>query len=258
MTTNQVMYDSVNTLALPSGATLILAYIDGKYANLQPVRTRFPKATVVPVTTTIAGDLNAQVYDCERGDGNATNAVLWAGKKLAIPQRPTIYCSRIGSPGYGLPDVLNALKFFSIPPSAIDLGIADYTGKPHLYPGSAFTQYANPPSSGGDYDISVTDGIWPNHPTEPITMLNKPASCILATPDSKGYLIVAQDGGVFAYGDCPYFGSLPSLGVVPAAPIISATLAIEANKVIGYWLLGSDGGVFAFPSSLPFYGAPNK
>ena len=29
-----------------------------------------------------------------------------------------------------------------------------------------------------------------------------------ATPDGKGYWLVASDGGVFAYGDAPYEGSV--------------------------------------------------
>ena len=33
-----------------------------------------------------------------------------------------------------------------------------------------------------------------------------------ATQDGKGYWLVASDGGVFAYGDAPFYGSLPSYG----------------------------------------------
>lgn len=252
MPASQVMYDSVTTLDIPANAELILAYIDGKYKNLAAVTARFPHATVIPVTTSIAGALQAVVYDCERGDGNAQTAATWAANKIKIRQRPTTYCSRIGSPGYGWPDVKAALTAIGIPTNAVDYGIADYTSKPHLLVGSAFTQYANPPSSGGDYDVSLTNGVWPNVP--PPSVLNKPAAQMVATKSGKGYWIVAADGGVFDYGDASFHGSLPGLGVTPNAPIVSMTITADEG---GYWLLGADGGVFCFGNAL-FYGAANK
>jgi len=57
-----------------------------------------------------------------------------------------------------------------------------------------------------------------------------------------GYWMVGSDGGVFAFGDATFKGSLPGdnihvsdiVGVVPTA------------DHGGYWMVGSDGGVFAF------------
>lgn len=253
MPASEVMYDSVTTLDIPPSAKLILAYIDGKYKNWDAVKARFPNANVIAVSTVTLGSIFALVFDCERGDGNANQAAAWCKLQIARHVRPTVYCSRIGSPGYGWPDVQKALTAVNIPLTAVDFGIADYTGKPHLVPGSAFTQYANPPASGGDYDVSLTNGIWPNAP-EASAVLNKPAAAIVPTKSGKGYWIVAQDGGVFDYGDAQFHGSLPGNNVTPAAPIVD--MAVNADES-GYWLLGSDGGVFAFGNVL-FYGAANK
>jgi len=33
------------------------------------------------------------------------------------------------------------------------------------------------------------------------------------TPGGDGYWLVGKDGGVFAFGDAPFVGSLPGLGV---------------------------------------------
>ena len=251
------MFDSTNVSAIPLTANLILVYMDGNFITLTPARQRFPNARLILTTVTAAGNLLAQIYDCERGDGNAQQAAAWAERKLSIHERPTIYCSRIGSPGCGWPDVQKALAALSIPLSTVDFGIADYTSIPHLVPGSAFTQYANPPSSGGDYDLSLTNGVWPNEPNP--AMLNKPASQIVATPSGKGYYIVAEDGGVFAFGDAPFFESLPEIGVIPSQPIVSMALYSPSGVVSGYWLLGADGGVFSLPpGKTPFYGAANK
>lgn len=176
---SEIMYDSVTDV--PPWATLILAYIDGLYNNFTRIRTEHPTAVVVPTTTSIVGLLTAQVYDCEKGDGNATQAADWARRKLAIHQRPTIYCSRLGTPGYGWQWVKSALIAAGIPLSAVDFGIADYTGVPHLLPGTVFTQYANPTYTGANYDKSITNGIWPStnppppgdeHVTSSVTQVN--------------------------------------------------------------------------------------
>jgi hypothetical protein len=62
---------------------------------------------------------------------------------------------------------------------------------------------------------------------------------------SKGYYIFAADGGVFAFGNAQFYGSIP--GLVPKvtlnAPIIGGAVT---NTERGYWLAGSDGGVFTF------------
>lgn len=68
------------------------------------------------------------------------------------------------------------------------------------------------------------------------------------------WLVKRQDGGVFAYDAngvataqaAPHFGALPGLGVKLAAPVVAMTPYVRDGAVRGYWLLGADGGVFAF------------
>lgn len=194
------MYDSTTPGAIPLGATLILTYIDGNYVTDAEVARLFPNARRVPTTTTSNGNLAAQIYDCERGDGNATEAAAWAKEKIAIDQRPTIYCSRVGEPNYGWSWVQSALELIKVPMSAVDFGIADYTGVQHLVPGSAFTQYVDPPQSGGNYDISVTNGVWPNTPPVP------PITTVGTYITENGMIVVTEsttDGNrhVFVYND---------------------------------------------------------
>ena len=112
-----------------------------------------------------------------------------------------------------------------------------------------------------------------------------------ATPDGNGYWLVSPQGGVFAHGDAGFFGSLPGLGVTVGdivglaptpdgqgtgwwagrrglrlrrreylgsmgsrplnRPIVAMAATPDGN---GYWLVASDGGIFAFGDAA-FYGS---
>ena len=84
-------------------------------------------------------------------------------------------------------------------------------------------------------------------------VLQRPVVGITPTPDDGGYWLVASDGGVFAFGDSTFEGSLPGLGIAPAgtvgagpsldAPIIGMVPSATGH---GYFMVGEDGGVFAF------------
>ncbi len=82
--------------------------------------------------------------------------------------------------------------------------------------------------------------------------LQRPVVGIVPTADRGGYWLDASDGGVFAYGDTQFYGSIPGLGIHPAgsgqpdsldAPIVGMVPSIDDG---GYFMVASDGGVFAF------------
>ena len=81
-----------------------------------------------------------------------------------------------------------------------------------------------------------------------------PAVAMASSQDGKGYWFVASDGGIFAYGDAKYFGSvyqinpaLPPGGSNSIAPLGGPMVGIVGTSTgLGYWMSGSDGGVFAF------------
>jgi hypothetical protein len=52
---------------------------------------------------------------------------------------------------------------------------------------------------------------------------------------------VASDGGIFNYGDARFFGSTG--GTPLTKPIVGMASTPDGG---GYWLVGSDGGIFAF------------
>jgi hypothetical protein len=69
------------------------------------------------------------------------------------------------------------------------------------------------------------------------------------TPDGGGYWLVASDGGIFAFGDAPFYGSTGAMRL--NKPIVGMAPTPDGG---GYWLVASDGGIFAFGDA-PFDGS---
>ncbi len=82
--------------------------------------------------------------------------------------------------------------------------------------------------------------------------LQRPVVGITPTADDGGYWLVASDGGIFSFGNAGFYGSIPGLGLAPAgstnpkrlnAPIVGMVPSADGA---GYFMVASDGGVFAF------------
>src|ERR1019366_7517912 len=91
--------------------------------------------------------------------------------------------------------------------------------------------------------------------------LAAPVVGVAATPDGRGYWVVAADGGIFAYGDAAFEGSAG--GIHLNAPVVGMAATPDGGRYWlggprggagmaptpdggGYRLVASDGGVFAF------------
>lgn len=90
-------------------------------------------------------------------------------------------------------------------------------------------------TSYGPCVLSLTDGLGDGN----VTDLNYAATSPAA---SSGYWMVGSDGGVFAFGNAPYEGSLPG-DHVHVDDIVGV---VGTKDDGGYWMVGRDGGVFAF------------
>ena len=84
--------------------------------------------------------------------------------------------------------------------------------------------------------------------TWPAIALNGPILDSIPTPSGQGYYMVGSDGGIFAFGDARFVGSMG--GQPLNAPVQSLVPDPDGS---GYWLVASDGGVFAFDA--PFRGS---
>ncbi len=66
---------------------------------------------------------------------------------------------------------------------------------------------------------------------------------------TNGYFFTASDGGVFAFGNSPFWGSAGKITL--NKPVVGA--ASTPNNQ-GYWLVASDGGIFSYGNA-KFYGS---
>ena len=69
-----------------------------------------------------------------------------------------------------------------------------------------------------------------------------------ASADGRGYWLVSADGGVFAFGDASYYGTMSATRL--NKPIVGMAASADGR---GYWLVSADGGVFAFGDA-SYYG----
>ena len=79
--------------------------------------------------------------------------------------------------------------------------------------------------------------------------LNAPIVGMAATPDGKGYWMVAADGGTFAYGDAHFYGSTGNITL--NQPVVGMAATPDGK---GYWMVAADGGIFAYGDA-HFYGS---
>src|SRR6185437_9219377 len=78
--------------------------------------------------------------------------------------------------------------------------------------------------------------------------LNAPIVGMAPNASGRGYYLVANDGGVFAF-NAKFFGSLGARHL--NSPIVGMAVTPTGN---GYWLVAGDGGVFTFGDA-KFYGS---
>jgi hypothetical protein len=73
--------------------------------------------------------------------------------------------------------------------------------------------------------------------------LNKPIVGMAATPDGGGYWLVASDGGVFTFGNAPFYGSVPGQGIASPVPVDGMAATPDGG---GYWVIGTDGSLYSY------------
>lgn len=137
---------------------------------------------------------------------------------------------------------------------ATSSGGTSFWANPALTPASTTIDPTKHIMGGDDYRIiDVYGGLWNSDPMALSTglfgtKLNAPIVGATTTPSRNGYWMVASDGGIFAFGDAKFYGSMG--GQKLNRPVISMLPSMSGN---GYLLLAEDGGIFTFGDA-PFRG----
>jgi hypothetical protein len=167
------VYDSTAPADIPGAPDgYVFAYNDGAYEQVDAVRARFPTARIITISA--IGVASADVVDIENGCvWPIASGVAYVQRERAAGRNPAVYCNRSLWPA-----VIDA---FAAAGMAQPLyGVAHYTNVPHLCDTSCgagytwadtrgqtavFTQYGG--DLPGHYDVSITNGTWPDSPLTP-------------------------------------------------------------------------------------------
>jgi hypothetical protein len=135
-----IMYDDVTLDLIPNGPHAVLAYPNGRYANLTAARERFPHARILPMS--VEGMIACDGYDIEHGDYTAAQVPeLYRIAKEAGIWRPCFYAQLSGV----MPAVRAELGKVISKRSDVRLMVAYYNGQPDLpseYDAHQFTDRA--------------------------------------------------------------------------------------------------------------------
>jgi hypothetical protein len=243
----------------PVGAGAVFATYSGDVNNTPssastPVSITTSSATAISVNPTSVTQGATVTYTAEvsptSGTGTPTGTVAFSAGGTAL-------CTASLASGSGHCTASNA-------PVGTDTVVGSYSGGSTFGPSSssAFLSVAPaprpPPAAQHGYWLVGSDGgiftfgssqFWGS--TGSLT-LQRPVVGISPTSSRAGYWLVASDGGVFAYGDAGFVGSIPGVGLHPAGSGLPNSLSAPIVGIVpshdggGYFMVASDGGVFAF------------
>lgn len=214
------MYDSITAADIPADAAGVAGYVEGSWKWTAADWARFPRARKVTIAVWAA---DAYALDVEKGDATPEMAPDWIRRQqargLAVP---SIYCNDSTWPA-----VQAACAGLSY-----DLWIAEYGrpgtpsyGRPHLAPGSAATQYADPAAgSGGHFDLSLCEDWWPRG----VEMLDPNDPVVVDLRNKLGdlqYYIDPGPPGATTQGEI----TLRLRGLAPALDVAQLAAAVAAD-----------------------------
>jgi hypothetical protein len=153
----RTMFDSVNPLAIPTTAEMVAGYIDGADAAIHEAWTanwdRFSNAVKVRIAV-LATTNDGHVLDVESGNALPGEAPSWVLMRRAAGMDPTVYMSLSA-----WPTVRQAFRDQNV--AEPQYWVAYYPAAPGIPVGCVAHQYADPVTSGGNYDLSVVADVWP-------------------------------------------------------------------------------------------------
>ena len=248
-----ILFDSVDLAAIPSTAKIIGGYVDGEWptATSADFAARVA-AGATPVTITVkgwndAGELvEADVADSETGDLTPESAARWAKETLAAGRRPTIYCNRSS-----WQSVLTEVAAAGVVAALVDYWIADWTGVPHTLPDSSAVQYADPATSGGNYDLSICSWGW-----APLAKTPPPPPPPAETPERVTLPLLSPGdlGGPVKSLQRLLHSSSPGLPVSGYFDATTADAVIDRKRFFGWRIVNAEVGPELWQNLIDFGG----
>lgn len=158
------MADSVNWQDIPVTMPMVAGYVPPSHFAWPPEAwARFPNSVKVRITPSAAVfGPGINVLDVEVGDASAAQVPGWINESRAAGQEPTVYMT-ISS----WPSVIRACTSARV--AVPEFWVAQWNNTQNLpsvsVDGVTYTaiahQYADPTTSGGNYDLSVVAPFWP-------------------------------------------------------------------------------------------------
>lgn len=164
----ETMFDSVNIENIPENSPWVAGYVNGIWPTYDSLVKKFPNANHVSIT--INAYEAADVLDVEKGDAQPDQVITWVKAMRENGRTPVVYCgpSTMGQIQNEFIKANEAEPFF---------WVADWTGVPHLYPGSVATQWADGsetyPGLAKFCDTSLVSPNWPKKKTSVVHSLEK-------------------------------------------------------------------------------------
>jgi hypothetical protein len=147
------MVDSVVDSAYPLSFQAAAGYTSGYWVTYPYVHAhfRYPVSIAVSAGQTLDNfGRPIRCLDVEPGDATPAQAGGWDRQIVALGGRPCDY-ENVST----LPAVRASILAAGLTPAQVDLFVADWTFRPHLYPGSACTQWTDHGPQGQNYDEST-------------------------------------------------------------------------------------------------------
>lgn len=123
-------------------------------------------------------------------------------------------------------------------------------GTATITPGKTSTTISVPIKPDSTAESAETFSVQLSLPTN-ATITDGNGTATISDSGLAGYMLTAEDGGIFNYGDAPFYGSVG--GMRQNAPVVGMTWTPDR---LHYWQVGADGGIFSYgnPGGI-FYGS---
>lgn len=209
------MIDAVTTANFPLSTKVAGCYVDGRYANVNGVRARLPKAHLLTISTQGA---TADCVDCETGDLTVPQAIAWVDRRVAAGAGLIVVYANLSTWEGGLMSGLahygNRIKRWLAHPDNVASIPAGFNAKQYIW--------------RGDIDISVISKTFLT-PWSPPKPPKKPD-----TPRGKARALVTVD---LATQKVTAVRGVPGIGVHFAGSEhwLPASVALNVGKGGGKW-----------------------